>query len=291
MSKNLPMISVIMSVHNGEKYLVESIESILNQSYEDFEFLIMDDASDDNSSDIIKDFARIDGRIITFKSNINIGLTKSLNILIKNSRSELLARMDGDDISIRNRLEIQYDFMKKNKHIDFVGTGANLIDKNSNFICHKYVPIRIEEVIKSMPYFNHITHPTVMMRKAMIQRNGYYNEKYKTGQDWELWQRNIKNGVEFEILKDKLLLLRIVPGSLSSWQTKKKGSSLHLGLLSLHNNARLDSLKYFSLLTFFEKIYFCIHFMIPFKIFRLILKYYQLYYPKSEINFLKKIDS
>ncbi len=113
MSKNLPMISVIMSVHNGEKYLVESIESILNQSYENFEFLIMDDASDDNSSDIIKDFARIDGRIITFKSNINIGLTKSLNILIKNSRSELLARMDGDDISIRNRLEIQYDFMKK----------------------------------------------------------------------------------------------------------------------------------------------------------------------------------
>ena len=106
-------ISVIMSVYNGENYLKKSIKSILDQSFRDFEFLIIDDGSNDKSAEIIEDFAKLDSRI-SFFSQKNIGLTKSLNQLALMSKNEFIARIDADDVSERSRLLEQFKFLSKN---------------------------------------------------------------------------------------------------------------------------------------------------------------------------------
>mgnify|MGYP001322353682 FL=1 len=118
-----------MSVYNAEEYLHDSINSILNQTFTDFEFLIMNDFSNDNSQKIIEKYSLLDKRIKSFNNNINRGLTVSLNELIKKSKGMLIARMDADDISHINRLESQYKFMLKNQNIGVLGCGANLIDQ------------------------------------------------------------------------------------------------------------------------------------------------------------------
>ena len=109
------LISVIMAVHNAESSVGDSIESILNQSYENFEFLILDDYSSDSTREVLHKYKSKDERVKIFCNSKNIGLTKSLNKLIKKSDTKFIARQDGDDVSLSNRLEIQLDYLNKHK--------------------------------------------------------------------------------------------------------------------------------------------------------------------------------
>jgi len=109
----LAKISVLMSVFNGEAYLSEAIESILDQTYKNFEFIIINDCSTDNSKKILRKYANADKRIQLINNKQNLGLTKSLNFGLKNSHGEFVARMDSDDISLPIRLEEQYNYLKK----------------------------------------------------------------------------------------------------------------------------------------------------------------------------------
>jgi glycosyltransferase involved in cell wall biosynthesis len=287
---NNPKISIIMSVYNGENYLAQSIESILGQSFNSFEFLIMDDASTDKTSEILKEFSKTDDRIKVYKQKNNIGLPKSLNELIKFSQSDIIARMDADDISINCRLEKQYNYLLRNPIIGVLGCDSVLIDIENNYICKKYRPKSIKKIINSMRYFNYLTHPSIMVRKSVFEKYGFYNENYYTGQDWELWSRYINSNITFEIFPEILLLFRINPKSLSSWQSNNKaGGNLNLALLCLHNNARLDSFKYFFKLSVFEKTTYLLHFMIPFDLFVYLVKIYQLYYPNSVMKRIKRL--
>ncbi|MDD2913253.1 MAG: glycosyltransferase family 2 protein, partial [Candidatus Pacebacteria bacterium] len=113
--KNNPKISIIMPVYNVETFLSEAIESVLNQTFYDFEFVIINDGSTDNSLEIIKNYEKKDSRIVLLDNKENLGITKSLNIGLNKARGEYIARMDGDDISEKERIEIQYDFLKKNR--------------------------------------------------------------------------------------------------------------------------------------------------------------------------------
>jgi glycosyltransferase involved in cell wall biosynthesis len=107
-----PKISIMMSCFNAEETVQNSIDSILQQSYHQFEFLIMDDNSTDNTFKLIKENAKIDRRIRYFKNEVNLGLTKSLNILLEHSKGSYIARQDADDISLKSRLEIQINFLE-----------------------------------------------------------------------------------------------------------------------------------------------------------------------------------
>ena len=107
MNKTIPLVSIIMSSFNEEQYISDSISSILNQSFEDFEFLILDDGSSDRTYEILESFTKLDKRVKIFKNEKNLGLTKSLNILISNSNSKYIARQDSDDISHRDRLKLK----------------------------------------------------------------------------------------------------------------------------------------------------------------------------------------
>ena len=135
MDKNIktPKITVLMPVYNGEKYLKESIESILKQTFRDFEFLIINDTSTDESEKIIRSFK--DSRIKLIKNEKNIGLTKSLNKGLDLAKGEYMARMDADDISLPKRLEIQVAFMDKNPKIGVIGAWAKVIgESNKKYI-------------------------------------------------------------------------------------------------------------------------------------------------------------
>jgi glycosyltransferase involved in cell wall biosynthesis len=206
---NEPLVSVIMSVYNGEKYLKECIESILNQTYKNFEFLIIDDNSKDNSYNILKEYAEKEPKIKLFKNDQNMGLTKNLNFLILKSKGEYLARMDADDISFKNRLESQINFIKSNEDIDILGSFAIDIDEEGKEKNLRKVPITLSEIKNILPKVNPIIHPTVLMKKSSLKKINFYNEKYRTSQDYELWYRAIANNLNLYNMPEPLIYYRV----------------------------------------------------------------------------------
>lgn len=203
------MISVIMSVYNAEKYLVKAIKSTLTQSLGDFEFIIIDDNSQDKSADIISEFAQKDQRIKYIKNKENRGLTYSLNKALGLTQGNYIARMDADDISHPNRLERQYGYLQNNQEISLVGTTAYNIDENGEVISERNVPLTYENIKEKIKMVNPIIHPSVMFKKEDILAIGGYNEKFKKVQDYELWFRIIANGLKVENLEDRLLYYRV----------------------------------------------------------------------------------
>lgn len=222
---NNPKITVLISVHNGEKYLKEAVDSILNQDYKDFEFLIIDDASTDNTSKILNNYS--DPRIKIIKNITNLGLTKSLNIGIREARGEYIARMDADDISLSERLQIQIDFMDANKDIILTGSWAQLIDQNGKNLSIAKVTddiniIKYSFILGKPPFI----HSSWMFRKEIIKDLGGYNESYKNAQDFELLSRLILNNKITNIQKE-LVKLRIHPESITANIQNKDYSNMN----------------------------------------------------------------
>lgn len=183
-----PEISVIMSVFNGEKYLREAMDSILNQSYADFEFIIVNDGSTDNSLSIIQGYA--DRRIRVIANEQNIGLTRSLNKAIKQARGEYIARQDADDISLPNRFEEQIKYFKKNPNVALLGTGIYRIDGKGKILGKT---LAVAKPGKSLLKQNQFNHGSTMFKSRVVRELGGYNELFSYCQDYELWLRMAKN--------------------------------------------------------------------------------------------------
>ena len=183
-----PSISVVMSVYNGEKYLRQSIDSIINQSFSDYEFIIINDGSIDNTQRILEEYAKKDSRIRIINHN-NIGLTKSLNIGINNATSDLIARQDADDISLINRLALQYDLMQSSN--DTVLCGSNGINRYEPSGREISIPSKIsnDNIHEKLFFKNPFAHTSVIFRKNVFNEAGGYNEKFTRSQDFELWMR------------------------------------------------------------------------------------------------------
>ncbi|PIS09362.1 hypothetical protein COT75_01650 [Candidatus Beckwithbacteria bacterium CG10_big_fil_rev_8_21_14_0_10_34_10] len=181
-------ISVLMPVYNQEEFLDEAIQSILKQSFNNFEFLILDDGSKDNSFKIVKSFK--DKRIKVFRNKKRNGLAKSLNILIKESKGEYLARMDGDDISLKDRLKKQVEFLDKNKLIVILGCWAKIIDSQGRNIGQFKYPTEDKVIRNNILSYNPFVHSSVMMRKEIFKKiGGGYNEGLFYSQDYDLFLR------------------------------------------------------------------------------------------------------
>jgi len=214
----IPKISVIMSVYNGENYLKESIESILSQDFKNFEFLIVDDGSNDKSYTILKGYAKNNKRIKIFKNNDNLGLTKSLNLLLNHAKAPYIARMDSDDISLPTRLSKQYKFLSQNKDIFLVGTRAFNINSKGKIISHPILPTNSIEISDTLPKINCIHHPTIMFRNE-----GYsYREKFIYAQDYDFYLNLLSAEKNFYNLKEPLLKYRITEDSVSHRESLKQ---------------------------------------------------------------------
>jgi len=192
-------ISVILSIFNDQDKLNQSIESILNQTYTNFELLIINDGSQDNSEKICEFYLSKDQRVKYYKNNKNIGLTKSLNILLRNASGELIARQDSDDTSLNTRFEKQVEFMKQN-NLDACTTRAKII--NSQDITPKksyYLPKNFV-----MKFKNPFVHGSLMINKKVLQDLGGYDERFYYAQDYELMKRFLKNDYKVKIIKTPL---------------------------------------------------------------------------------------
>lgn len=174
-----------MAVYNSEKFLSESIESILNQTFRDFEFVIIDDCSTDKSLGIIQKYSKKDDRIVVIENENNIGLTKSLNKGVKIAKGNYIARIDADDTALNNRFEVQYNFLEKNKDIFLVGTGAYNYSSSSNgatTTIHKPLTNPLD-IKKRLSFKNCIYHSTIMFRNEGF----LYREKFVYAQDYDFY--------------------------------------------------------------------------------------------------------
>jgi len=198
-------VSVLMSVHNDESNVGNAIESILNQTYEDFEFLILDDCSTDDTFPICKNFQKTDKRIKLFKNPKNIGLTKSLNRLIEESSGEFIARQDSDDKSYSNRLMVQCAELS-NVNVSGCTTLAKI--KNQNKVIpgfSRYIPPSV-----SLKYKNPFVHGSLMIKTEDLKKIGLYDERFYFSQDYKLMKDLINKNINIKIINKVLYELNML---------------------------------------------------------------------------------
>lgn len=209
---NNPKISVIMSVYDGEKYLDESILSILNQTFKDFEFIIINDCSTDNSLYIIKQYAKKDKRIVLIENEENIGLTKSLNKGLKIAKGKYIARMDADDVALSERFNKQYDYLEKNKNVFLLGTSAMMIDEDGNR------SIKITAITQEKKIYSRLRKKNTIIHSSIMFRNDFelfYRENFKYAQDYDLYLRVLSEGKIIKNILEVLLYYRVCKNSIS----------------------------------------------------------------------------
>lgn len=203
-----PQISVVMATYNrSEKFLSRSIESILSQTYKDFEFIIIDDGSTDQTAKIVQAYAQKDNRIRFFKNKENRGLIYSLNKGIDLARGKYIARMDDDDISLPERLEKQFKYMEKNPDIALVGTARYLIGYNPHNVLYEWTSqIDKEKAAIDALFFTSVSHPTWMIRRSFIQFHHIrYDTLYPNAEDRKFLIDIILAGGSIISLKEILL--------------------------------------------------------------------------------------
>lgn len=185
-----PVVSVVMSVYNGERYVAQAIRSILKQTFSNFEFIIINDGSTDRTDPILKKFAKKDDRILVLDQD-NQGLARALNRGILIAKGRYIARMDADDISLPKRLEKQVQFLDKNLAIAAVGSSAIVIDEFGFRLARWDMHVDHEDIDRhNMKGFNGgMIHPSVMMRKDVLLKIGCYNASLRVAQDYDLWLR------------------------------------------------------------------------------------------------------
>lgn len=207
-----PKVTVYMTVYNEERFLDESIRSILNQTLQDFEFIIVDDGSTDGSLRILNKYAEKDKRIKILCNKQNLGQPKSLNRALRIARGEYLARMDADDISLPNRLKIQVDFLEKNKEYFLVGCGEISIDEKGSKT-EIFRPICEEDCLrKKLEEKMAFSGPSFVFRS---EDSNFYREKFYYAQDYDFSLISLTKGKR----------ITNIPDLLYKWRMKSSGAS------------------------------------------------------------------
>jgi len=196
------LVSVIMSVYNAEKTLEHSVRSILSQTYENIEFLILDDFSTDRTKEILKKLDLENENIKLYQNNKNLGLTKSLNILIEKSKGKYIARQDADDTSSINRIETQIKIMETDS-LDFSTTKARIKGTNKKIPnISYYIPKKL-----LLKYKNPFVHGSLVIKKETLLSSGLYDERFYYSQDYKLMIDLVSKGYKFKIIKEDLYCL------------------------------------------------------------------------------------
>jgi glycosyltransferase involved in cell wall biosynthesis len=208
---NKPIISVVMAVYNSEKYVREAVDSILSQTFRDFEFIIINDGSTDRTQEILESYN--DPRVILTHQK-HMGLTKSLNKGIALAKGKYIARQDADDISLPARLEKQIEFLELHTDIALLGTAAQIIDIGGFYLKTVKYPTNHSSLRIAINHSNHFWHGSVMFRRQNFLELGGYQEILFTSQDYDLWLRFVE---KFKVanLSDPLYKYRLNYLSLS----------------------------------------------------------------------------
>mgnify|MGYP000986518426 CR=1 FL=1 len=213
--KHKPLITVYMPVFNAAKFLDQSISSILNQTFSNFEFIIVDDASTDDSWKIIKSYAKKDKRIVPIKNKINLGVSLTSNIAISQARGKFLARMDADDISLPNRLTLQINYLKSNSQIVAVGGQCIVIDEFDNIIGNKNFPTKFNKIKDMIFWAIPMQQPSMMINLSKLPKKfTWYHPNQSSAEEINIMFRFMLYG-QITNLENNLLFYRHLNGSLS----------------------------------------------------------------------------
>ncbi len=207
--KTPPLVSVLIPVYNAQKYLQTAIKSILNQSFRDFEIIAIDDGSSDDSFKILKNLAKKDKRIRVFQNDGNHNIAFTLNRAVKLARGKYLARMDGDDIAIHNRLKRQVRYLNQHPNTVVVGSNCHTIDQDNNLLGQKRFPLSNVDIRSVLFLINPMQHPTMMINKTLLPKNfAWYNENLPPAEDLDLLFRLATYG-NVHNLRKPLLFYRL----------------------------------------------------------------------------------
>lgn len=229
-----PLVSVIMAAYNAERYIAEAIESILSQTYSNWELIIADDASTDTTTDIIGRYAKQDSRIKTIRLDKNSGQAIARNKAIEKSIGKYLAILDADDISLPNRLTTQVEFLESNKNIDFVGSSADLIDKDGKIIGKKAKSQTNEEIKFSLLLQTQFITSSVVLKKEIFMKTNGFDTKYLYAEDYDMWNKLSLQGRKCANIKEVLIQHRIQPQSVTQMSHTQQIQEQH----ALNINAR-----------------------------------------------------
>ncbi len=206
-------ISVIMPVYNGEASVGNAIDSILSQTFSDFEFIIINDGSTDNTACVVKRYQEADKRII-FIEQQNCGLTVSLNRAIKLAKGQYVARQDADDISLKERFQCQLELLERQGNIGFVGSNYGLIDKDGRLFDFGYIRSNSQDISRRLKLNNVFCHGSIMFRRKVLEAAGRYRDFFKYAQDYDLYLRLIESSLPGSVNK-VLYYRRLLLGSIS----------------------------------------------------------------------------
>lgn len=211
-----PLVTVLMSVYNGQKYIGEALDSILQQTYKNIEIIVFNDASSDGSAAIIEGFAEKDARIVFVNNLDNCGLTKNLQRGVIMATGKYIARMDADDIAMPERISTQVDYLESHPEIDILGTSYIPFVDNEYGTEVKQITGHEDICCELLLQFT-LVHPTVMMRRErLIENNLNYDPEFRYSQDFDLWERASRK-LTLENLNIPLLKLRgDHPGKIST---------------------------------------------------------------------------
>ncbi|MBE6741320.1 MAG: glycosyltransferase family 2 protein [Ruminococcaceae bacterium] len=203
----MPKVSVLMGAYNCAEYVEEAIDSVLNQTFKDFEFIIVNDGSSDNTAEIVKEFEIKDDRIVFIENDRNHGLAYTLNHGLEYVKGEFIIRMDGDDISKPNRFERLLEAMDENPDYDVIGSACDLFDKTGVWgeVSLNYKPNKLDAF-----YAMTVSHATVIMKTESLRAVGGYDiETDKArAEDYDLWCRMVLNGYKLMSIPDKIYQVR-----------------------------------------------------------------------------------
>jgi glycosyltransferase involved in cell wall biosynthesis len=239
-----PLITVLMAVHNGERFLRPAVESILGQTLGEFEFLIVDDASTDSSSTILQSYD--DARIRVLRNSENLGLTKSLNLGLTKARGRYVARMDADDIAVLTRFEKQAEHLRS---ADLAMTCSNVffIDSNGDATGRSERAFDRNSILWHLIFDGYLPHPTLMWDREQVRDIvGGYDERFVTAQDYDFTWR-VANALHVEGIEEPLLFYRMHGANVTS---QKRESQRELAVAE--SRRRIRALLGPSMLTDFE---------------------------------------
>lgn len=227
-----PLVSVLMPVYKTAPYLSEAMDSMLHQTFKDYELIVLDDCSPDNAEEILD--AYDDSRIVRYKGENNVGLSNVLNVGIEMARGKYIARMDSDDISLPNRLQIQVDYLETHSEIDLVSVGMQLFGAKESVWIRERNPekVKIEALFHSP-----VLHASSMWRKDSFERHGLrFRQEMVPAEDYDLWTRAMLKGLKLVNLPEVLYEYRIHEAQATVQTDKTAAKSREVQMAYLHES-------------------------------------------------------
>jgi glycosyltransferase involved in cell wall biosynthesis len=260
MSKYLPVITVILPCYNAAAFIEETLHSVLNQTFVDFECLVIDDASTDQTCALVERIAAQDARVKLFRKEQNTGYTESLNMGIGLARGRYIARMDADDICMPQRFEKQVAFMEANPGCVMCGSAYRLIHNNHTV----QGPVTHSDIMLGLLYGNVFCHPSVMIRNEILRKNNIrYDTRYEPSEDYSMWV-HLSNFGTLANLPDVLLAYRLHPESVSNSRSlvqKKLADEIRMSIIQkqikIFSGERIHKLNrfWFSVVLLLESVF------------------------------------